>query len=252
MGAALGRNSAAGACLAAIACPVLQSVVSTVQAVAVYTLAPHIGKVFTTDVDIIHVTTGLLRILSVYVFADGLQCALTGVLKGVGKQRICGPIVVTCYFAVALPLAYMLAFRWDYVEGAPGLAIGTTLGTWLHLLSYCALLYGINWNTEAAAAQDHLKHTQSLQLCRAASGKDNGSAASCTSKSDSNIDVEEVEGDFEQIPIGTSSEVKVSSEKWEIPSVDAILKTMAESTSDFTSWRKREYELVRQHGVRGE
>jgi Na+-driven multidrug efflux pump len=251
VGFALGENNPEAAKTAATVCRCIQTIVSAIQSTLLYSFAPDIGHIFTKDEEVIAVSTKLIRILGVYVFADGLQCAMTGVLKGVGKQRICGPIVVACYFMVALPLAYMLAFRWSYTDGVVGLAIATTVGTWLHFISYCILLECINWESEAATAQIRLQRSQNKFQHRQ-------SVATNSLVSISQInDVETNTGSvvvgtgissFEQIAISTSTEKVTTEGKQEIPSVDSMLRAMLGSAIvDFSSWRSREYELVQQH-----
>jgi hypothetical protein len=44
------------------------------------------------------------------VFADGLQAAFNGIIKGCGRQFIIMPIVVIAYWVVGLPLSYYFAF----------------------------------------------------------------------------------------------------------------------------------------------
>ena len=63
-----------------------------------------------------------MAVLIVYVVFDGVQSALTGVLKGLGKQRIGGPVVVLAYYGVGLPLSYYLGFTLH--QGVVGLCVG--------------------------------------------------------------------------------------------------------------------------------
>ena len=44
------------------------------------------------------------------VFADGVQTALNGIIKGCGRQCIIMPIVLIAYWVGGVPLAYYLAF----------------------------------------------------------------------------------------------------------------------------------------------
>jgi MATE family multidrug resistance protein len=55
-------------------------------------------------------TSRTIPLLAIYVFADGIQCALNGIIKGCGRQCIIMPIVVVAYWVVAVPLAYYIAF----------------------------------------------------------------------------------------------------------------------------------------------
>ena len=64
-----------------------------------------------------------MAVLIVYVVFDGVQSALTGVLKGLGKQRLGGPVVVVAYYGIGLPVSYYLAFTRH--QGVVGLCVGT-------------------------------------------------------------------------------------------------------------------------------
>jgi Na+-driven multidrug efflux pump len=60
--------------------------------------------------DLILETSRTIPLLATYVFADGVQTALNGVIRGCGRQIIIVPIVVVSYWVIAVPLAYYLAF----------------------------------------------------------------------------------------------------------------------------------------------
>jgi multidrug resistance protein, MATE family len=156
VGNALGKNEDSGAFSAAVVCVVLQLFVSTMQSSILVTMRHHIGYIFFNPNDMdeyqIELIATLMLILAVYTFADGLQCAISGLLKGAGKQRLCGPIVLCCYFVVAIPVAVVLSFRYGY--DVLGLATGTTIGTWLHFICYAAVLYHVDWKAEASIAHD--------------------------------------------------------------------------------------------------
>ena len=60
--------------------------------------------------DLVIEASKTIPLLATYVFADGIQTALNGVVKGCGRQCIIVPIVVVAYWVIAVPLAYYLAF----------------------------------------------------------------------------------------------------------------------------------------------
>ena len=67
--------------------------------------------------------------LCLYVVGDGVSTAFGGAILGAGKQGVAGVVVVLAYFAVALPIAYLLALRQGY--GFMGCVAAMTLGTFL-------------------------------------------------------------------------------------------------------------------------
>jgi MATE family multidrug resistance protein len=113
--------------------------------------------------EVILETAKTIPFLAFYVFADGVQTALNGVITGCGRQRVAMPIVVVAYWAVAVPLAYYLAFvknngdmycEDSYFCGVVGLVTAMTTGTWVHML-LLALVVGCttNWAVESEKAK---------------------------------------------------------------------------------------------------
>jgi hypothetical protein len=86
---------------------------------------------------------------------DGITCAFTGILKGSGKQGVGGPIVVFSYFAVGVPVSYVLSFVFDL--GVFGLCVGTAVGTIVHMLLYLTVVLRIDWRAEVRLVDDRLK-----------------------------------------------------------------------------------------------
>jgi hypothetical protein len=84
------------------------------------------------------------------VFADGLQAAFNGIIKGCGRQFIIMPIVVIAYWVVGLPLSYYFAFVQNegmmecnnnsYFCGDVGLVAGYVL----HFL--CRFAFSCRWH----------------------------------------------------------------------------------------------------------
>ncbi|GMI34075.1 hypothetical protein TrCOL_g1343 [Triparma columacea] len=116
-------------------------------------------SIFTSDTKVRAATAATIPLLSLYVFADGLQVTLSGVIKGCGLQCIGAPIVVLSYWGLALPLGYYLAFKkgggTNCEEGWCGvvaLTAGMCAGTWLHFLLMLLLVCCVNWKKESEKA----------------------------------------------------------------------------------------------------
>ena len=96
-----------------------------------------------------------MPLLALYVFADGIQTALNGTIKGCGRQALIMPVVLVAYWVVGLPLAYHWAFDENCTNlcGDVGLVSGMTTGTWVHMLILAVLvLCSTNWPKEAEKA----------------------------------------------------------------------------------------------------
>ena len=81
------------------------------------------------------VLTKMLLYVAVFLFGDGMQMPLTGIITGAGKQRVTGPVLIAAYFVIGLPVGAGLAFAWPRL-GLLGVWLGMTLAVYLHMGSY--------------------------------------------------------------------------------------------------------------------
>lgn len=161
----LGANQTKGAALAAKVSVASAMLVSGTCACILF-FTPHwlFPSLFAPGESVIAETSKVIPLLSVYVFADGIQCALNGIMKACGRQCHVMPIVLVAYWVVGVPLAYYLAFVRNGGEmcnnnlcGVVGLVAGMTTGTWVHmLLLLLVVTCTTNWDREAAKAQERL------------------------------------------------------------------------------------------------
>lgn len=153
VGNALGENRPRAASLAAKISASLGLCISILASLVIASLHKYIGRLFTDDSHVLKIVSRIIPILVCYVIADGSQTSLTGVLKGLGKQKIGGPIVLISYYAFGLPLSAFFAFSWGLKLGIVGLCLGTMIGTWIHSLLYVVVISHTNWNKEAELVQ---------------------------------------------------------------------------------------------------
>ena len=126
---------------------------------------PHttFPSLFTSDHEVVSQTSYTIPFLAFYVFADGLQCCLQGIIIGCGKQFVMAPVVLLSYWVVGVPLGYYNAFmkndgvlECDAMSlcGVRGLVFGLLTGTWIHMLLFMTVfVLAINWKKEAELAQ---------------------------------------------------------------------------------------------------
>jgi MATE family multidrug resistance protein len=100
-------------------------------------LAPGLlGRLFTTDQQVLAIAVVLIPIAAVFQIFDGLQAVAAGALRGLGDTRGPAVIAVLCYWALCIPLAWFLAFRAGMGTGGPwwglaaGLGVAGVLLTW--------------------------------------------------------------------------------------------------------------------------
>jgi len=168
VGNLLGAGQSKGAAFAAKVSICSAACVSFVMGSFLFAI-PHtfLPSLFAPNEDeVILETSRTIPLLATYVFADGIQVALNGIIKGCGRQCITMPIVVVAYWVIAVPLAYYIALvRNDkamfcddsYFCGDVGLVAGMTTGTWVHML-LLALVVGTttNWEHEARKAKERV------------------------------------------------------------------------------------------------
>merc|ERR1719350_333367 len=85
-----------------------------------------------------------------FVVGNGLAISCGGAVTGAGKQTAGAAVVVVSYYAVALPLGSLLAFRLGW--GFTGVTAGMTLGAWLHAVGIAVIVASLRWEVEAEQA----------------------------------------------------------------------------------------------------
>ena len=71
---------------------------------------PYSPQLFTGDPEVIELAASVLPICAAFQLFDALAANTNGILRGLGRQEIGGYIQLLCYYAVALPISFGLAF----------------------------------------------------------------------------------------------------------------------------------------------
>ena len=108
------------------------------SAAAFVALPRFIVSIFTSDLAVIGIGVGLLRIAAVFQLFDGLQAVAIGILRGTGDTRTAMFVAFFGYWVVGLPLAWWLCFPLGF--GVDGLWGGLTAG-----LVVAAILLVLAW-----------------------------------------------------------------------------------------------------------
>ena len=153
VGNALGERDPGRSNLAAVVATALAALVSLLAAAAMVLSRSWWLFLFTSDPQTTAAVAVILNFLFLYAFADGIQTAITGVLQGMGRQRVGGPIVVVAYYVVGIPLSAALAFRWGLDLGVVGLCAGTTVGTFVHMILFVYVLATTEWRAAESIGQ---------------------------------------------------------------------------------------------------
>jgi MATE family multidrug resistance protein len=160
VGNALGSGDATTAKFSTLLAPAMTLGVSTIIAGVLLTCQSTSGRIFTSDGSVLDMVFILIPILAVYVVVDGVQASLSGILKGMGKQRFGGPIVIFSYYVVGIPLSYYLSRSPSPQRGVFGLCLGTLVGTIVHMLLYIVVVLKTDWSLEV----QRVRERQSRQI----------------------------------------------------------------------------------------
>ena len=106
---------------------------NALAAVLFISLRHVIPKLFTSNPEVIAITSQLLVLAALYQLSDGLQNVSVGILRGIQDVRIIMPIAFVSYWLLNLPVGYLLGFTLGM--GPSGLFLGFSFG-----LSAAALL----------------------------------------------------------------------------------------------------------------
>jgi multidrug resistance protein, MATE family len=118
----------------------------------------HLGNLFTTDYLIINLIGDALLICSIFELFDGMQAICTGILQGVGKQKIGMFLNLFAYYICGFPLGFIFAFVFDFK--LIGLLSGLTIGFFMNaviLMFY--VLFKIDFKFEIQLAAERLKNS---------------------------------------------------------------------------------------------
>jgi MATE family multidrug resistance protein len=85
-----------------------------------------IASLFIEAPTVVQLTAQLLIVAAVFQIADGVQVTSISALRGLGDVRVPAIIAIVAYWALALPIGSLLAFRADL--GAVGIWIGLAAG----------------------------------------------------------------------------------------------------------------------------
>ena len=90
------------------------------------TLRHVIPTLFTSNAEVIAITSQLLVLAALYQLSDGIQNVSVGILRGIQDVRIIMPIAFVSYWLLNLPVGYLLGFTLGM--GPSGLFLGFTFG----------------------------------------------------------------------------------------------------------------------------
>ncbi|KAG2650317.1 hypothetical protein PVAP13_1NG221219 [Panicum virgatum] len=112
------------------------------------------GYAYSSEEEVVRHTARMMPILAVSIVFDGLQCVLSGVVRGCGRQKAGAFINLAAYYLAGIPSAFVFAFVWHL--GGMGLWFGIMCGLVVQMLLLLSITLFTNWNKEASKAKDRV------------------------------------------------------------------------------------------------
>ncbi|KAJ4455665.1 multi antimicrobial extrusion [Paratrimastix pyriformis] len=106
---------------------------------------------FSTDPAMIAVAEEAAVIMAFFILFDGTQCAIGGILRGLGKQTAGATVNLLTYYGVAVPLQAMFTFLWNW-KNIKGIWLAALLAAFLTAAIFLVICLRTNWPRSAQAA----------------------------------------------------------------------------------------------------
>lgn len=99
---------------------------NAIAAIVIIALRNYIPMLFTTNPEVIDITSKLLVFAALFQLSDGVQNVSVGILRGIQDVKIIMPIAFIAYWLLNLPVGYFFGFTLGM--GPEGLFLGFTFG----------------------------------------------------------------------------------------------------------------------------
>ncbi|OEL16003.1 Protein DETOXIFICATION 16 [Dichanthelium oligosanthes] len=113
-----------------------------------------LGYAYSNEEEVAMYTARLMPFLALCTLFDCLQCVLSGVVRGCGRQKIGAFINLSAFYIVGIPVASIFAFV-CHLRGT-GLWFGILCGVAVQMLLLLCITLCTNWNKEALKANDRV------------------------------------------------------------------------------------------------
>ncbi|KAK6921243.1 Multi antimicrobial extrusion protein [Dillenia turbinata] len=152
----LGAGLPQAACLTAYVAVLMTTVVGMILCVIfILLLRDAWGRLFSNETETLRYISAMMPLLAVTNFLDGIQCVLSGVVRGCGRQKIGALINLGAYYLVGIPCAIMFAFPLKI--GGKGLWMGMTSAIFVQMVSLLFVTLQTNWGQEVKKAADRAR-----------------------------------------------------------------------------------------------
>lgn len=147
LGAGLPRAAARAGYIATTGAAMLQCLLAIVTLVS----RKWAAYIFTDDEQVAESAAAVFPIMAWCLLGDGINATVGGVLRGAGRQELGAIFNLIAYWAIGLPLAYMLAFKLGW--SVWGLWVGLATCASFNGMVMLVILSQLDWNAESRRAE---------------------------------------------------------------------------------------------------
>ncbi|KAI8093384.1 mate-domain-containing protein [Halteromyces radiatus] len=147
VGNALGEGAAIKATRASSMALIFAVVFGTLNSLFFILTRSWFGYLFTSEEDVVQRVSVILPICALFQISDGVAGVASGIIRGLGRQKVAAYLNVFAYYAVAAPIGYVLTFKLGMA--LTGLWTGLTIALFLSAGSQVIFLWIIDWHAEA-------------------------------------------------------------------------------------------------------
>nr|CDS31280.1 multidrug and toxin extrusion protein 1 [Hymenolepis microstoma] len=111
----------------------------------------YIPRIFTRDPVIIDSAANGIIAIAVFLFVDSIVAVCSGIIRGVGMQKVGGIVCIICMYLIGGPLGISLLLFTDL--GVAGFWYGVSAGTGSEAIIYIIIILRIDWSKMCQKAQ---------------------------------------------------------------------------------------------------
>lgn len=128
---------------------------SVIMASLIYGFRSNLGYIFVNDEQVVSLVQQVAWLAAFYQFPDCFFGVISGILRGIGRQAQLLAINLFGFWAVGMALGWYLTFPRHF--GIEGLWFGLNTGLCTSSVICVVVLLMVDWNKEAAIAQEKVK-----------------------------------------------------------------------------------------------
>ncbi|KAI8070380.1 mate-domain-containing protein [Gongronella butleri] len=113
------------------------------------------GYLFTEEEDVVARVSYILPVCALFQISDGVAGVASGVIRGLGRQKMSAYMNLLSYYAIGAPLGYLLTFHlgWELM----GLWTALTVALFISAATQLIFILIVDWHAEARKAHERVQ-----------------------------------------------------------------------------------------------